>query len=192
MPNMVQNVVAGKPLATGGVLTGPIGSVLPTDVTTAPAVGIVAVGYISDDGVSETMNRDTDKIKAWGGDVVKIVQTEHSVTYEYTMIEYLSELVNREVYGEANVVATPATASTGNQLAVKVTADQLPHAVRILEIKDGDARVRIVLPDSQITEVGDITYQDGALIAYPVTVEAFPDANGVKAYKYSDDGKTAA
>lgn len=192
MPNLVQNVVAGKPLTTGGILSGPIGTALPTDVTTAITAGIEAVGYISDDGVSETMNRETDKIKAWGGDVVKIVQTEHSVTYEYTMIEYLSKLVNQEVYGEPNVTATAATVSTGNLLAVKVTADQLPHRVRVLEIKDGNARVRIVLPDSQITEVGDVSYQDGAVIAYPVTVEAFPDATGVKAYKYSDDGKFSA
>ena len=191
MANLVQNVVAGKPLATGGILSGPLGTALPTDASTAPNVAITGVGYISDDGVSESMNRETDKIKAWGGDVVKIVQSEHSVTYQYTMIEAARAEVNREVYGEPNVTATVATTTHGNLLAIKVTAEQLPHRVRVIEIKDGDARVRIVLPDSQITEVGDITYQDAAIIAYPVTVEAFPDASGVKAYKYTDDGKKA-
>ena len=192
MANLVQNVVAGKPLATGGILSGPLGTALPTDASTAPNVAITGVGYISDDGVSESMNRETDKIKAWGGDVVKIVQSEHSVTYQYTMIEAARAEVNREVYGEPNVTATVATTTHGNQLAIKVTAEQLPHRVRVIEIKDGDARVRIVLPDSQITEVGDVTYQDAAIIAYPVTVEAFPDASGVKAYKYTDDGKKSA
>lgn len=192
MANLVQNVVAGKPLATGGILSGPLGTPLPTDASTAPNVAITGVGYISDDGVSESMNRETDKIKAWGGDVVKIVQSEHSVTYQYTMIEAARAEVNREVYGEPNVTATVATTTHGNQLAIKVTAEQLPHRVRVIEIKDGDARVRIVLPDSQITEVGDVTYQDAAIIAYPVTVEAFPDASGVKAYKYTDDGKKSA
>lgn len=192
MANLVQNVVAGKPLATGGILSGPLGTPLPTDASTAPNAAITGVGYISDDGVSESMNRETDKIKAWGGDVVKIVQSEHSVTYQYTMIEAARAEVNREVYGEPNVTATVATTTHGNQLAIKVTAEQLPHRVRVIEIKDGDARVRIVLPDSQITEVGDVTYQDAAIIAYPVTVEAFPDASGVKAYKYTDDGKKSA
>lgn len=191
MANLVQNVVAGKPLATGGILSGPLGTPLPTDASTAPDAAIAGVGYISDDGVSESMNRETDKIKAWGGDVVKIVQSEHSVTYQYTMIEAARAEVNREVYGEPNVTATVATTTHGNLLAIKVTAEQLPHRVRVIEIKDGDARVRIVLPDSQITEVGDVTYQDAAIIAYPVTVEAFPDASGVKAYKYTDDGKKA-
>lgn len=192
MANLVQNVVAGKPLATGGILSGPKGSPLPTDVSSTIDASIVGVGYISDDGVSESMSRETDKIKAWGGDVVKIVQSEHSVTYQYTMIEAARAEVNREVYGEPNVAATVATSAHGNQLAVKVTAEQLPHMVRVIEIKDGDARLRIVLPDSQITEVGDVTYQDASIIAYPVTVEAFPDDSGVKAYKYSDDGKKTA
>ena len=192
MANLVQNVVAGKPLATGGILSGPKGSPLPTDVSSTIDASIVGVGYISDDGVSESMSRETDKIKAWGGDVVKIVQSEHSVTYQYTMIEAARAEVNREVYGEPNVAATVATSAHGNQLAVKVTAEQLPHMVRVIEIKDGDARLRVVLPDSQITEVGDVTYQDASIIAYPVTVEAFPDDSGVKAYKYSDDGKKTA
>ena len=104
------------------------------------------------------------------------------------MIETLSERVNKEVYGEANVVVTAATASTGTKLAVQIKADTLPHRARIIEVKDGNARVRIALPDSQIVETGEVTYQDSSVIAYPVTLEAFPDANGVKAYKYSDDG----
>ena len=192
MANLVQNVIAGKPLATGGILSGPLLSPLPTDTVAAVDAAIVGVGYISEDGVSMTIGRETDKIKAWGGDVVKIVQSEHSVTYQYTMIESARAEVNREVYGEPNVTATVATTTHGNLLAIKVTAEQLPHMVRVIEIKDGDARIRIVLPDSQITEVGDITYQDASIIAYPVTVEAFPDSAGVKAYKYTDDGKKAA
>lgn len=192
MANLVQNVVAGKPLATGGILSGPLTAPLPTSETGTVDATIVGVGYISDDGVSLTTGRDTEKIKAWGGDVVKIVQSEHSVTLEYSMIEAARAEVNREVYGEPNVTATAATAAAGNKLAVKMTADQLPHRVRVLEIKDGDARIRLVAPDSQVTEVGDVTFQDASVIAYPVTVECLPDASGVKLYMYSDDGKKTA
>ena len=192
MANLVQNVVAGKPLATGGILSGPLKSPLPTDTAATVDAAVKGVGYISDDGVSLTQGRETDKIKAWGGDVVKIVQTEHSVTLQYTMIEAARAEVNREVYGEPNVTATAATTTAGNLLAVRLTADQLPHMSRIVEIKDGDARMRLVAPDSQITEVGDVTFQDASIISYQVTVECFPDESGVKLYIYSDDGKKAA
>ena len=192
MANLVQNVIAGKPLATGGLLSGPLLSPLPTDTTAPIDAAITGVGYISEDGVSMTIGRETDKIKAWGGDVVKITQNEHSVTLQYTMIEAARADVNREVYGEPNVTATAATSSSGNLLAVRVTAEQLPHRVRVIEIKDGDARIRLVAPDSQVTEVGDVTFQDSSIIAYPVTVECFPDDEGVKLYIYSDDGKKLA
>lgn len=193
MVNLVKNVVAGKPAATGGVLSGPLGTdPRPTGATAALPAAMVAVGYISDDGLSETNGRDVERIKAWGGDTVKVLQTEHSVTYEYTMIEALSAAVNREVYGEPNVTETPATVSSGTQIVVEVKSDTLPHRTRAFEIRDGDAKVRIWLPDSQIVETGDVSYADGSVIAYPVTVEAFPDEFGVKAYKFMDDGVFAA
>ncbi len=192
MANLVKNVVVGRPLASGGVLSGALGAVLPTDATTAPDQSITGVGYISEDGVSETIDRSTEKIKAWGGDVVKVVQTEFSVSWSYGMIEALRAEVNKEVYGEPNVTVTPASASAGTKLVVKINSDQLAHRSRIYEIKDGDARIRIVAPDSQVTSVGDITYADGDVIAYPVTVEGFRDAAGNQAYKYMDDGVFAA
>lgn len=188
MANLVKNVVVGRPLASGGILSGALGAVLPTDATTAPDVSITGVGYISEDGVQETIDRSTDRIKAWGGDTVKVVQSEFSVSWTYGMIEALRAEVNKEVYGEPNVTVTPATAAKGTLVTVKVNSATLPHRSRIFEIKDGDAKIRIVAPDSQITSVGDVTYADGEVIAYPATVEGFPDVAGNQAYKYMDDG----
>lgn len=194
MVNLVRNVVAGRPKATGGILSGPIGTPRPDDADPFEALdaAMVALGYISEDGVSETIGRDTERIKAWGGDSVAVLQTEHSVTYEYTMIEALRREVNAEVFGEPNVEEIPATATHGRIMRVVMRADVLPHRARNIEIADGDKRVRIWLPDSQITETGDVTYADNSLIAYPVTVEAFADENGIKAYKWTDDGQRTA
>lgn len=188
MANLVKNVAVGRPLATGGVWSGLLGAVLPTDSSTALDPSFVGVGYISEDGLSKTVDRSTSKIKAWGGDVVRVTQEEFAVTYEYSMIEALSETANKEVYGEANVAVTAATVTSGTQLVVKINSSTLPHKGRVFEIKDGPARIRIVAPDSQIVEVGDISYADGDVIAYPATVEAFPDAAGNQAYEYIDDG----
>lgn len=188
MVNDAKNVVSGKPLATGGVLIGPIGSTLPTTPSAAPDAAFLGAGYIGEDGVTEGGERSTEKIKAWGGDVVKIVQTEHSTTYSFTFIETLNANVLKSIYGDANVTTTPATVSTGTIHKVLVTGATLPHKAFIFEIKDGDARIRIVVPDGQITEVGEITYSDAEVIGYEVTVECFADANGVKAIKYLDNG----
>lgn len=192
MPNpTASNVIAGRPKSTGGVLLGQgTGSlVLPTDATTDPGAAFLAAGYIGEDGLTMSVGRDTKKIKAWGNSIVKVTQTDHSVTFQWTFIETLNVNVEKAVFGANNVTFTAATLTAGNRLATKITADQLPHMPGIFEVKDGLARVRLAVPDLQITEQGDVVFNDGDVIAYQVTAEAFEDINGVKVYKYSDDGK---
>lgn len=193
MVNTVGNVLAGKPLATGGIWGGPSGTAIPTDASTALNAALKAYGYIGEDGLTETVGRSTEKVKAWGGDTVKVLQTDYSVTYQFTFIESLNAEVLKTVFGASNVVTTAATSSTGTKFAVKRNAEQLPHQVFVFEIKDGSARKRIVVPDGQVTEIGDITYNDGGVISYQVTVEAFYDPTlGGQSVEYSDDGKFSA
>lgn len=193
MTNNVKNVVAGKPLAAGGVWRAPLGSTLPADELAALDAAFKAAGYIGEDGLTETQDRSTEKIRAWGGDTVKVVQTEFGLTYQFTFIESVKGEVLQAVYGAANVTTTAATVSAGTKHAVKVTSDQLPHECYVFEVKDGDARIRIAIEDGQITEVGDITYADGEVIGYQVTVEAFRGTTtGANAVKYIDDGQKAA
>lgn len=188
MPNVASNVVAGVPLATGGILIGALTAAAPTTAVST-LTGFTAAGYIGEDGVTETNERSTDRIRAWGGDTVKVVQTEHNVSYQFTFLETLNADVLKAVYGESNVTTTAATASTGTLHKVLVNAQTLPHKSYVFELKDGDAKIRIYVPDGQITEVGDITYSDSEVIGYQVTVEAFADASGNKAIKLLDNGK---
>lgn len=192
MANTVSNVVAGRPLTTGGVLIGPSGTTLPTDAQTELDEAMVAAGYIGEDGLVENADRTTDKIKAWGGDVVKVVQTDFSCTYQFTFIESLNTTVLKATYGDDNVATTDPTTDSGTLNAVSISSDTLPHSVFVFEVKDGDARIRIVVPDGQVTTVGEVTYSDSTVVGYQVTVEAFQDENGKNAYKYCDDGVFAA
>jgi len=185
----VKNVAAGKPMATGGVLVAPLGTVLPTDATTALAEAAVGLGYISEDGLTDSGERSSDKRRAWGGDIVLVSQTEFSQTYQFTLIESKNGDVLKVVYGDDNVTVTEATATHGTRHAVAVNGEELPHKVFIFEINMGKgAKRRIVVPNAQVTEVGERTYVDGTEVSYPVTIEAFEDASGNNAYQYDDDG----
>jgi len=184
MANTAANVMAGVPLATGGVLIGDLTAAAPTTAVGA-LTGFNAAGYIGEDGVTEANERSTDRIRAWGGDTVKVVQTEHNVTYKFTFLETLNAEVLKAVYGEDNVT------TTGSLHEVQVNSATLPHKSYVFEVKDGDAKIRIYVPDGQITEVGDITYSDSEVIGYEVTVEAYADSEGNKAYKFLDSGAGA-
>lgn len=190
MPNAL-NVLAGKPLATGGVLVAPLATAGPTNANTALNAAFKALGYVGEDGLTETVGRSTDKIKAWGGDVVKVLQTDFENTYTFSLIESADAEVLKAVNGSANVTTTAASASMGTQHAVKVNSDTLPQQSFVFEMKDGNARIRIYLPVAQIIEVGDVTYNDSDVISYELTVEAFrSDALGANALKFINDGRT--
>lgn len=193
MTNNSTNVLAGKPLATGGVLIGALATAAPTNTATALAVGFKATGYIGEDGLTETIDRSTDKIKAWGGDIVKVVQSDFSVTYQFTFLESLNTDVLKSVYGDGNVSVSSPGVSSGTLRTVLVNGDTLPYKSYVFEVKDGDARIRIYVPRGQITEVGEVTYNDTDVIGYQVTLEAFKDATlNANALKFIDDGVFSA
>lgn len=193
MANSVKNVLAGTPLAAGGVWRAPLGTALPADESSILDEAFTAAGYIGEDGLVETQERSTEKIRAWGGETVKVVQTEFGLTYQFTFIESVNGDVLAAVYGAENVSSTAATPTSGARHTAMVTGAQLPRETYVFEVKDGDARIRICVPNGQITEIGEITYADGAVVGYQVTVEAFQDDElGANAVKYITDGQRAA
>lgn len=191
--NNVAEVFSGKPKVTGGVRIAALGVTMPTDARTAVDALFDSAGYIGEDGLVESGERSTDKVKAWGGDTVKVVQTDYSLTYQFTFIQKLNPMVLKAVHGEQNVEVTAATVTAGNLTATKLNSETLPHLAWVFDMKDGDALVRVCVTDGQVTEVGETTYSDGEVAGYEVTVEAFYDPEtGANAIKYCDDGKLAA
>jgi hypothetical protein len=183
-------VVAGKPQVLGGAFFAPTATVGPTDGTTALNVAFIGLGYIGDDGLSETVDRSIDKKKAWGGDVVKIVQTDFGAQLKLTLIETLNADVLKAVYGDANVTTTAATASKGQEFKVLVKSDVLPRKSWVFEIRDDPAKIRIYVPLGQVTEIGEVTYTESDLTGYEITIDCFPDSSGNSFTKYINDGIT--
>jgi hypothetical protein len=188
----VTNIVAGRPLTATGVIFRDATNLIaaPTDATTALNVGFKTLGYAGSDGLTETIDRTTEKVKAWGGDTVKVLQTDFSVQYEFILYETLFDEANKAVFGDTAGLVTKTGGTTGltTKLAIKLKSDTLPNSRWVFDMKDGSAKVRIYVPVGQVTTIGEVTYSDENVVGYPVTVEAYPDATNVQAYKYTDDG----
>nr|DAY25550.1 MAG TPA: tail protein [Caudoviricetes sp.] len=180
----VQNVTAAKPKIGGAIYSAPLGTALPEDATTKLNVAFKALGYVSEDGLTNENTAETENLKAWGGDIVDTVQTEKSDTFTYTLIESLNVDVLKEIYGSDNVTGDVTTGIT-----IKANAKELEqHCVVIEMILKGGILKRIVIPNGKVTEVGEITYTDSEMVGYETTLNAFPDASGNTHYEYIKKG----
>ena len=180
MSNTATNVSVGKPKAAGAIYKAPIGTTLPTDATTSLAGGYVCLGYLSEDGLTNSNSPESENIKAWGGDVVLTLMNDKEDKFTGTFIEALNVDVLKAVYGASNV-----TGALNTGLTVKANNTQPEAAIWVVDmILRGNAVKRIVIPNGTISEVGDIVYADNDVIGYETTITAAADSSGNTHYEY--------
>lgn len=78
--NDTQNVTVGKGRVTGYLFVAPNGTALPTDATTDLPEAFKNLGYIDEDGVTETVDTSSEDIKDINGDILLTEITENKKT----------------------------------------------------------------------------------------------------------------
>lgn len=173
MASTKSNIYAAQPKVSGALRAGPLTSTAPTDATAAIAETYEDLGYIGDSGFTETIAREAEKKRAFGGALVKVLQTEFGNQFKFVFMESLNAKVLKRIYGAANVTDDGA----GN-ITVKKNAKPLDHESWIIDTEDGKNLLRTYVPDGQITEIGDIVRVHSDVIAYEVTLDAFENEDG--------------
>ena len=176
----VEHVTAAKPKVGGAIYVAPVGTALPTDATTKPNQSFKSLGYISEDGLTNSNSPESENIKAWGGDIVNTVTSERPDIFSYKLIEGLNIDVLKHVYGEANVTGD---LSTGIKVTVN-SGETIEQCVIVDMVLKGKAVKRIVIPIAKLSELGDITYKDNDNVGYEVTIQALPDKSENTHYEY--------
>lgn len=184
--NDVKNVTSAQPDIAGAIYRAPLGTAVPNNAYSDLDAAFKNLGYVSDDGLTNSNSPETETKKAWGGATILTSQTGRPDTLKYKLVEALNVDVLKSVYGDNAVTGVLDTGIT-----VDANNKQLPGSCYVVDmvLKD-DSLKRIVIPNATLTSLGDVVYKDGEIVGYEVTLTALPDENGSthKEYIISAEG----
>lgn len=174
-------VSATKPASStigGGVAFAAGGTTLPTSATAALAAAFKNFGYISTDGVRRSIDITSETIKAWGGDVVAVLNNEKVETFTFKILEVDNVDALALIFGTAS-----GALNTGITVQSKFPENTENVYAITMALKDGYVE-RLVIPKGVITSIGEISYVDNDVTGVEITVTALADSTGVTCYDY--------
>lgn len=172
-------VSLGKFKVGGYAYWAPAGTTLPTDSATALPAEYKLLGYLSEDGLTNTTDTDATEIKDANGTTVMKIITSYAESYQFALLEVLR--------AEAAKLRYNSDAVTGNDKSMTIK-HQMPSDedfVLVFEIAmSGDVKDRLVIGNATRAEFGDRQVHAGDPQVYDITVSANDMGNGVTAIEY--------
>lgn len=185
--------LADQSSTSGALSRGNVISTIPADIDAAITAisSFSSSGYISEDGASLSTTKGVTPIREWNRASVRRILEDFDGTVSLSLIQ-LDEEGAKQAFGEDNVSVTAATSSHGTQLKIALGATLDEPQAWALRMKDGDARMLVLVPNGQVTSGVDITFVANQAIQLPVTISANDDGTGHSIYIFTDDGIVAA
>ena len=161
--NNTANVSVGKGVEGGYMFTAPVGTVLPTDYATPLGEEWTNVGFLTDEGVTRSLDAQSDTYKDLNGDDIYTAISSRTRTLALQFAEVNTRSL-AEVYGEQNVI------EENDLIKVRHNNAEVPHRSIVLELvmRDG-RRWRRVIEDAQVTDWSDETVVSSQLLVMGVT-----------------------
>lgn len=171
-------IVFARPKVTGVFFTADSSTTPPTSASAA-LTGFTELGYVSDSGIVQTIDRSVTKLHDMGGDAVKILDESHEVSYKLTPLQMNADFL-AEILGAGNV-----TVDNGELDTAVINNAPLPVKPYVFDMVLSDLRLmRVVIPRGQVSATGDMTFKAGTVLNSELTIDALPDTSGNKAYYY--------
>jgi len=158
---------------TGAVYVGPTSSTAPSS-SSSTLTGFTDLGYVSADGITETIDKTTNQIRAWqNGSLVREVVSEGTYSVTLTFIETKLDVL--ELYFGSTI--------TDGELDGDPTKSGGRKSF-VMDIVDGTIVERTYIPAGEVTAVGERTLASGEAVGYNVTITAYADTDNVTFKKF--------
>lgn len=158
---------------------------LPTNASGALSGDFSEVGAISEDGISESTSQDRTDVFIWQGNTLAR-RIPGQFTKTWTLAAAETNLITLGVqFPGSTITQTAEGASVAEKPPVTDIRSWVLHGI------DGVRAQRVVVPQGEITERGDVVWSAGGVTVYEWTLSGYVDSSGVVAYRYYLDDSLA-
>lgn len=155
------------------IYLAPLGTTLPTDISTPLAAAFEDVGWLHSDGITETQTGSVEKIRGHQGNgVVRTRMNEPGTTVSFTALETKAQTQSLR-YDEKIVASTAGVRQVTRGAGQRVSA-----RVAVIEVFDADneeVKERIVIPRFEISPNGDRVMTNSDIAGFPFVGEIIGD-----------------
>lgn len=177
--------------ANGGGWVAPLGTASPGDPEVQPLAPWAPLGAISDDGLVQGFDEDTQSFTPWGYTApIRTTITSSLRTFGLTVWEVGRTTVQSLQYRLDVADLAPVSGLT----TFAETASPVPDRRAFwFVVLDGDSFQRgFYVPEGEITERSDVTHKQDEIAGFEWTITAYPDASGNTVYHADRIPATAA
>lgn len=171
-------ITSSNPGRNGVFFRAPVGTPLPKNAVDELDKAFIDQGIVGEDGVSLSVTRDTEDIKAYGGEVVYVLQTDFGEEITLTMYESANVDTLKTVFGEDNVV------KDDSGITIKHNKARLPRSTMVFDHIIDQGVKRQVAAIAQVVSVGDIVNVHTDIVKYELTIKLYPDQDGNTLVEY--------
>lgn len=177
--------------ANGGGWVAPIGTTSPGDPEIQPLAPWAPLGAISDDGLVQGFEEDSQSFTPWGYTApIRTTITSSLRTFSLTAWETGRTTVQSLQY---RVPAADLTPAAGLTTFAETASPEPDRRAWWFVVLDGDNFQRgFYVPQGEITERSDVTHKQDQVAGFEWTITAYPDEAGNTVYHFDRVPETPA
>ncbi|MER8004761.1 phage tail protein [Streptomyces sp. NPDC094149] len=167
--------------ANGAAWVAPLGTASPGDPALQPSTLWLPIGAISDDGLVQGFDEDSQEYTPWGyTSPVRTTITKSLRTFKITAWETMRTTVRSLQY---RIPVADLAPDVGGLTTFAETASPIPdRRVWWFVVLDGDTQLGFYCPEAEISDRSDVTHKQDEMAGFEWTITAYPDEAGNTVY----------
>jgi hypothetical protein len=166
--------------ANGGAFVADLGTASPGDPAIQPSTDWAPIGAISDDGLVQGFDEDSQTYTPWGfTSPIRTTITKSLRTFKIVAWETARTTVQSLQY---RIPVDDLTPASGLTTFSETASPQPDRRAWWFVVLDGDTQRGFYCPQAEISDRSDVTHKQDTMAGFEWTITAYPDEAGNTVY----------